>query len=46
MSEKQLSLGFGALKQVDITFSIAVAKELILKPNTYNTIKRIKKLID
>jgi hypothetical protein len=47
MSKKQLSLGFGALKQVDMTFSIIVAKKLVqLKPETYNTIKRINKLID
>lgn len=47
MSKKQLSLGFGALKHVDITFSSAVAKKLVqIKPNTYNTLKRIKKLIE
>ena len=47
MSDKQLSLGFGALKHVDITFSSTVAKKLVqIKPNTYNTLKRIKKLIE
>lgn len=47
MSKKQLSLGFGALKHVDITFSSAIAKKLVqIKPNTYNTLKRIKKLIE
>ncbi len=47
MSEKQLILGFGALKQVDMTFSIFVAKELIrLKPKTYKALQRIGRLIN
>jgi len=47
MSTKQLSLGFGALKQVDMIFSIEVAKKLILlKPNLKKSLSKITNLIN
>ncbi len=47
MSEKQLNLGFGALKKVDLILTIMIAKQLVnLKPKLKKSLRSIKDLVD